>query len=330
LAKPHGPENTLYTLVKQSIQSEADIGVKKHDITDSDYRFLDEVFNTLSRERALIVLSQKGQIDELSVPQIIEERLEKRFGSKNTYFLMPLSGASVKSKDYFADFGQQLDLADTINNHIDLERALKRRLQHGKPLFLFIRVVKGDGARTNELAGMLRNLLETTKLQVLLLGDQELVELRYGKSRLSLLDGITVKQWPELSVQDVRQLYPALDTNNAQAFLEMSGGLPKLLAQCWEYFNKRLPISDYPKRLQKSASLVEAFMQFTDKSAAERQQICHWLAQEDLGPTETYIRDDLLRQLYWSNLLAERNERLVWRCEVIRKAGQEILACFKK
>jgi pimeloyl-ACP methyl ester carboxylesterase len=30
LAKPHGPENTLYTLVKQSIQSEADIGVKKN------------------------------------------------------------------------------------------------------------------------------------------------------------------------------------------------------------------------------------------------------------------------------------------------------------
>ncbi len=30
LAKPHGPENTLYMLVKQSIQSEADIGVKKN------------------------------------------------------------------------------------------------------------------------------------------------------------------------------------------------------------------------------------------------------------------------------------------------------------
>ena len=277
-------------------------------------------------------MAQKGRINELLVPQIIEERLKKRFGSKNTYFLMPLSGASVKPKDYFADFGQQLDLTDIINNHTDLERALKRRLQHGKPLFLFIRrVEKGDGARAHELASMLRNLLEITQLQVLLLGDQKLVELRYGEGRLSLLSGITVEQWPELSVQDVRQLYPVLDVDTAQAFLEISGGLPKLLAQCCEYFEKRLPISDYPKQLQKSALLVEAFMPFTAKSV-ERQKICQWLAQEDLGSIESeyYIRNDLLRQLYWSNLLLKRNEQLVWRCEVIRKAGQKILACFKK
>ncbi len=264
------------------------------------------------------------------MPQIIEQRLKQRFGSNNTCFLVPLSGSSIEAKDYFADLGQQLDLADLINNHTDLEMALKRRLQHGRSLFLFIRrVEKGDGARANELAGMLRNLLEQTKLQVLLLGDQKLVELRYGKGRLSLLSGITVKQWPELSVQDVQQLYPDLDVNNAQTFLDISGGLPKLLAQCWEYFERRLPISDYPKRLQKSALLVEAFMPFTDKSV-ERQQICQWLLQEDLGPTESYIRDELLRQLYWRNLLAERNGRLVWRCEAIRQAGQGILACSKR
>jgi hypothetical protein len=274
------------------------------------------------------VLAQKGRINELLVPQIIRERLKKRFGSKNTYFLMPLSGASVNPEKYFSHLGKQLKLPDIINDHSDLEMALERRLEHGRPLFLFIRhVEKGDGARAYELAGMLRILLEI-KLQVLLLGDQKLVELRYGKGRSPLLNIINViKLWPELRVEDVRQLYPVLDVDTAQAFLDMSGGLPKLLAQCWEYFEKRLPISDCPKRLQKSASLVDAFMPFTDKPVTEKQQICQWLAQEDLGPTEEYIRDDLLRQLYWSNLLTERNERLVWRCEVIRKAGQEILAC---
>jgi len=334
LAKPHGPENTLYTLVKQSILSEAYLCVKKNYLTDSDYRFLDKVFEMLYSEKALIVLAQKGRINELLVPKIIEKRLKKRFDSKNTYFLIPLSGSSVAAKDYFADLGAQLKLDDYIDSHINLEMALKRQLkqlEHGQSMFLFIRrVEKGDGTRAYELAGMLRNLLELEeKLRVLLLGDQKLVELRYGEGRLSLLSGITNEQWPELRVEDVRQLYPVLDVDTAQAFLEMSGGLPKLLEQCWEYFEKRLSFADYPERLQKSASLVDAFMPFTDKSA-ERQQICQWLAREDLGPTETYIRDDLLRRLYWSNLLATRNGRLVWRCEVIRKAGQEILACFRK
>lgn len=297
---------------------------------DSDHIFLDKVFEELYSKRALIILAQKDRIDELSVPKIIEQRLKQRFGAQNTYFLIPLSGTTVEPQAYFSYLAQQLNVPDSIHihTHSDLESALERRLQSDKSLFLFIRhVEKGDGNRANELAGLLRNLLEKTNLQILLLGDQKLAELRYGKGRSSVLSGITVQQWPELTVQDVQQRYPDLDAEQAQTFLSLSGGHPKLIEECWHYFQQRVLISDYAERLSKSSSLADTFMQFTD-SLIETRQICQWLSQENLGPTETYIRDDLLRQLYWRNLLVvEQDEQLVWRCEAIRKAGQRILAC---
>ncbi len=325
LAKPHGPENTLYTLVKKSIQADVNVGVKKRCLTDSDQGFLDEVFETLFSEKALIILAQKGRIDELLVPQEIEQQLKRRFGARNTYFLMPLSGASVKPQKYFTYLAKQLELSGTFNDHSDLETALESRLEHGKSMLLFVRRVEnGDGLRADELAGMLRNLLEKTSLQVLLLGNQKLAELRYGKGRVSLLSGITVMQWPELRVEDVRQLYPYLNVDKAQAFLDVSGGVPKLLESCWGYFELRLPVSGYSMRLQKK--VAEAFMPFF-RNLVERRQVCLWLGQEDLGPTEAFIRDGLLRRLFWGNLLVERDEKLVWRCDSIRMAGEDVLRC---
>jgi hypothetical protein len=74
--------------------------------------------------------------------------------------------------------------------------------------------------------------------------------------------------------------------------------------------------------------LVAAFTPFLSKPDFSRKILVR-LASLDICPATTYIFDDLLRQLYWANLLVKRlvkgEKRLVWRCEAIRQAGISIL-----
>jgi len=307
---------------------------KKDGLTDSDQTFLDQVFEKLYHEAALILLAQEYRVT-LPVLSKIEKRLKNRFGVENTYRLIPLSTQHAEPAAYFSYLGQQLHLSQTVHNDADLEIALRKQLENGNIFCLFLsRLETGDGARANEFASVLRNFLETTQLHLLLCGGQKLAELKFAGGNLSLLNNAGVEEWPELTVDDVQRLYcqcypeQSLSRKAAHALLTVSGGHPVLLQRCLEYrvHNPRAVIKNYPQWLKQETVLTAAFTQFKKKNN-NTKQLCKWLAQPNVAPAQPYIFDDLLREVYWLNLLVKRNNRLVWRCEAVREAGREILSC---
>lgn len=296
---------------------------------DPDQVFLDEVFEQFdSKQQALILLAQADRVT-LSVKEQIEQGLQQRFGVENTFHLIPLQNATPET--YFASLGIQCGLSKPIQSAGDLEMALGEKLQGDNIICLFISRLEKSDKLANEFASLLRNLLETTKLRVLLSGGQKLAELKFADGDLSLLNNADVKEYPELTVahlQHWQNKTPAKKFNHQelQTLLAMTGGHPILLQRCLEYRSKnsKLAIDDYPQQLKQEPQLIAAFTRF-QKNPQQVQQLREWLAQLDIMPAHPYIFDGLLREVYWLNLLVERNNRLVWRCEIVREVGESIL-----
>jgi len=307
-------------------------------LLETDDTFLYDQFEKFNQSQAIILLAQAHRITPLILGNI-EQLLQERFGQENTYHLVPVAGNHVEPATYFSHLAQQNNLSEKVENSAQLESILDKKLKNGEHLCLLIsRLEKGDGDRANELASSLRNLLEHHKLSLHLLfcGGQKLAELRFANGELSLLNCAAVGYWRELTTPDVQQLYrqaffdqPSLTDEQAKALLEVSGGHPNLLAHCFDYWVKNeKPIEAYSQQLEQEDVLVAAFTPFLKKPDLSRQ-ILNRLARLDICPATTYIFDDLLRQLYWANLLVKRlvkgEMRLVWRCEAIRQAGISIL-----
>ncbi len=297
---------------------------------DSDQTFLDHALEKFYYIPALILLAQEYRITP-PVFGTIENRLKERFGAENVYHLTPLSTSSATPKAYFSLLGKQCGLTQTIHDAAEFESALWERLQNNKPLcFLISRLTKGNDDRAHEFASVLRGLLETTQLNLLLCGGQKLAELKFADGSSSLLNCAGVEEWPELTANDVQKLQhfatQPMSVEEANTLLTISGGHPMLLYRCLEYRAENIAIPDYIQRLQQEAVLITAFARFK-KNAAHSHQLCTWLTQSDVGPIQPYLFDDLLREIYWSNLLVKRQNRLTWRCEAVCKVGQEILVC---
>ena len=299
---------------------------------NSDQTFLEHALEKFYHTPALILLAQEYRITPPVLAEI-ETRLKERFGAANVHHLTPLATHSANPKTYFSLLAKQCGLTQTIQDDAEFESALWDKLQENKSLcFLISRLTKGNDARAHEFASVLRGLLETTQLHLLLCGGQKLAELKFADGSSSLLNCAGVEEWPELTISDTQrlhqQLFPAhsLSKEKAQLLLTVSGGHPTLLHSCLEYHEQGMNADEYAQRLKQDAILVTAFAKFK-KNTSQCQQLCEWLQQVDVAPAQPYLFDDLLREIYWANLLVKQHNRLEWRCEVVREAGLEILAC---
>jgi hypothetical protein len=184
----------------------------------------------------------------------------------------------------------------------------------------------------------LRELVQTGKVKVLLLGSGKLEELKFQADTSSLLNIATIERWPELTSEDMQRLYeqqfpqhPPLTAKDRQDILEVSGGHPELLKCCLTY-RVNTPagtVPDYLAHLSQETVLVSAFAKFKH-DPNHLQQLREWLKLVDVAPAQPYIFDDLLREVYWLNLLVAQEGRLVWRSEAIRQAGLQTLGELAK
>jgi len=57
--------------------------------------------------------------------------------------------------------------------------------------------------------------------------------------------------------------------------------------------------------------------------------LCKYLKREELGRFAPWSHNELIRTLFWKNLLVKKNRKFVWRDELTREIGQEVLGCDK-
>ncbi len=306
--------------------------------------FVDFIVHLLDKaSRQPILLLTQANWGEPPYREALLEQARKKYSAENVLHLQPPHSVNADDKVYFSDLAEQCGFEE-VENDIDFEHALKKRLKNRTELFLLgSRFEQGVPALRKQLASILRSLTEQYKhLHVILCGGESLETLKYEHGNLSLLTNAAVQQWPELSATEVYLLgqyrFTGLRLSDAlvEAFLNISGAHPQLLNECFKIrqTSPNFPLAKYTEVLSTSVEYIwQSFIPFS-QNEADKNSICEWLQQKDLGKALPYLLDKVLRQLYWKNLLVKQEingeKRLCWRCEAIRQAGQEILCKGEK
>jgi transcriptional regulator with XRE-family HTH domain len=303
--------------------------------------FVKNIFEELPRYRVMLLLTKAdwNKSPYHDALEILKTQAKENY-KNNVLCIKPPAALNANINNYFSKLGKQCKFSG-VNDAESFEDALETCLEHNKKgLFLLVsRFEQGADSPREQLAEIVNNLIdEHQHFHVVLWDAEKLATLKFKTANMPLLNLAKVKYWPELTRQEVSAFYfeylPSdLDETLVDNFLAISGGHPDLLIECLK-LKKRSPdlaVEKYPEKLSKCECIYDSFTQFTQQDSV-RQQVYEWLLQEDLGPNEPYIQDELLRQLYWKNLLIEREvngeQRLVWRCEAIRMGGKQI--CGKK
>jgi len=266
-------------------------------------------------------------------------RAKALYGADAVLHLQPPYSTSVAPADYFAALGRQCGLGP-VDSDCAFEALLEQRLLAGERLFCLVsRFEQGTPALREALAGILRSLGEMhgSRLHLLLCGGEALADLKYRSGDLSLLNIAQVQYWPEPELDDLALMAgaraPDLDWPAAllRSLLSASGGHPALLDDGLQHLAATACASE-PARLQTelaaSPRLWQSWLALTQHGAwlPRLQQL---LQASALGPARPYLQDDLLRALFWANLVqarpAEGGAQLHWRSEIVREAGLAVL-----
>ncbi|MFZ5638573.1 MAG: helix-turn-helix domain-containing protein [Pseudomonadota bacterium] len=261
----------------------------------------------------------------------------RRFGAGSVLHVQPPYSLAVEPAAYFQAVGEQCGLAGVDSDHA-FEAALRRRLAEGEGLFCLVsRFEQGDPALRETLAGVLRSLSETHsgRLHLLLCGGEALADLKYQGGELSLLNIADVQTWPEMDAAMLQALLrrengEAPDDAAAARLLRLSGGHPALLEAAHRLLRTTPAIDDVAAtaRLAEHPLLWQALLPLVEHGE-DRVRLQSLLDAPRLGRARPYLIDPLLRRLFWSNLLAPRDEAdgrwLVWRCDAVRQAVRSVL-----
>ncbi len=226
-------------------------------------------------------------------------------------------------------FFQQLAAQCGLQAHSQatFEHALKQDLKDGKAHFLLISRFENSFIRSLQaLARTLRDFNEThaNHLHILLLGGENLYDLKYQEGTHSILNIAEPTYWAEPAPGDAPPLVPHADPQLAADLLAQCGGYPPLLRAAVQMAQCEGKPDD--ARLSEASCVWELFTSL-HLNPREKATLRDWLDCRNtaLAAWKPYLFNALLRDLFWRGVLVRRERRLYWRCEAMRLAGLEIL-----
>lgn len=297
------------------------------------------LLDDVQRHRVAAVFAQEGAQHLTTIEQLIEAATA-RFQGWRVSHLTPLVCEEDRAADYFAHAARRCGLAGEIADAAAFGRALEDEFSRGaRRLVIVSHIENGPDAARRALATQLRRLLEShpEALRLLFVGGEKLDELVFHASQtLSVLSNAaaTAHDWPAPGLAEMRALLRGeeIGAEEAALLLELTGGEPRLLAECLRR-RARMPlrsaaayaavIHDCPTTWQWFAPIVT--------EAEARRRACALLAEADLGPFGRIRDNELLRKLYWRGALRkvvpEGLDRLAWCGAAVRARGREMLSC---
>lgn len=304
--------------------------------TPEEQRFADRVMQRLFRPTCppVMVVSQ-GERPQGAVLRRLLEQARARFGARAVMHVVPPFSSAAGTADCFAELGRQCRLPAPSPDAIRFVAAFEQHLgSHRDPVLLLISGYENAAAALrDELAQALRSLTErhAEQLRVLLVGGHRLVEQHLGRGGHSFLSSARVEEWPHPSVADVlawsAHHAPALplDPAAAQALLDVTGGHAALVQHGLEQWADRGPPPQWEHWAQDCHDLWSSWMRL--RRDAEPAAWRKLLQRHLHGPAMLWPADDQVRALYWADLLAANpNRQLVWRSELIRQVGLQVMA----
>lgn len=294
--------------------------------------FAERIFNLLDTCDPVMVLAQSG-FNTQHYLQAIKASAESRYGEENVLHIFPPTSLQTSHSQYFSRLARQCGFSREVQDSIDWGECMQQRLQIDDELFLLVSGFEnGAEDARRDLAGELRNLIEmhAFNFKLVLFGGERLAAMKYEDGHLSFLNTLAEEPLPSMCEEDVQALYLEryrnLDVSGVilQEILEFSGQHPLLVEACLRELNRGE--INYQQGVLASNVPAQLFSRFTTGDSAGG--LCAYFELEQLGNYSVWPRDTLIRQLYWQNLLVGDDKgKLIWRSELIRELGKELLGC---
>jgi len=211
---------------------------------------------------------------------------------------------------YAYDFNLLEEFSKLFNtNEVSLESNIHRMLNKSNDKYLLIiKNFEDINIEVKErFANLLRSLIEDhPNFYLIIFGGKKLAQLAYGNGNMSLFSNADV------------QLAENEDSNLSTIITTLTGSHPKLNSLCKNMEEKR-DEDFYRKSLISSANLPMIFKGYNDI-----EKLCRCFEETSFGLYNLWHADELIRDLFWENLLKELDGKLVWRSEFIREIGKSL------
>ncbi len=300
----------------------------------AEVKFVQQVMQQLGLATSPpVMVTSQGRRHQGAVVAMLRARAIERYGTAGVVHAVPPCSADASISACFADLGRQCKLDGPTPDALSFDAAMERRIDAAGRLFLLLTGFENAHATfRHELAACLRTLTShrPDDLRVALVGGERLVEQGFGNGQHSFLSGSRVMAWPHPTVADVMAWqsadFPdaALPEDQATALLDATGGHASLVRHGLEQWADRGPPSRWEDWSLACPELWDSWNRL-QRAAADPQDLREALDRPQFGRATLWPPDPLTRRLFWADLLDDRAGRLVWRCEVVRQVGREVL-----
>ena len=299
-------------------------------LAKTEHNFVEQVFNTLNHGMPLIILAQADTHTQ-AYGSALRYKAEALYGADNVMHIYPPNSTRADSAAYFGRLAKQCHLEQEITESWEWADAIGEKLQQGQEIFLLVTGFEnGAEASRAELAGELRQLNETfNTFHTVIMGSERLAAQKYVTDKLSFLNIAEDFTIPQLSHNDLqvifKQLYPNLKLLSEQLkeLIDFTGCQPRLLHYCLQ---QGADSADSAKQILLNSPLpAQLFTHFRDPHDTAR--LLDLMENKKLGKCEPWPNDELLRRLYWNNLITCKDADFVWRCDFIIETGRDLLEC---
>lgn len=294
--------------------------------------FLERVMRRLSRPFSPpLMLLARGQRYQGPVIAALSEKLRGLYAVEQLIHITPPYSEEVADAAYFEELGRQCRLPRPTPDSTTFTAAFDVELKGDRRLVLIVTGFENANQDCRRhLAGALRSLTEryVQQLRVVLCGGHKLATQRYGDAELSFLSHAEPEEWPDPGVADVLAWHSqecgseCFSERLALDLLQVTGGHPGLIRWClgrWETEGGRPVWSEW------SHVCSELWETWHRLRRLETGPIQEALDRDVLGPALTWPLDPTIRELYWEDLLTARAGRIVWRADVVKQVGREVL-----
>lgn len=303
------------------------IGHMDRALKGKEKTFVAEVFDRINSGLPQMVLAQEHTHTQI-YSDALRQEAARYFGAQNVLQIFPPTSTQADSRAYFGRLSRQCGFGPAEASWSWAE-GLDERLSDNHDLFLLVNGFEnGPDECRKELAGELRQLHSVHRnFHLVMMGGERLAALKYANGSMSLLNTARDLPIPEPNAADVADVYKDVcgdahlnDTQLAE-IMRVTGGHPKLLHYCLEH--QVTDAKGCTALLSASHLPGELFMRF--KQSDQKARLLELLQQDTLGTFDLWPSDDLVRSLYWHNLITNRGGKLCWRSGFIQKAGLEVV-----
>lgn len=304
-------------------------------VAPRELAFVNRVMGRLMRPNAApVMIAARGRRHQGPVVDALRQSAKERYGTGNVLHIAPPVADGGELDAVFAELGRQCGFAKIASTAAEFGAIFEERLQEKSRTFLLVTGFESASEEGRKaLAGRIRAAGDRfpDKLRVCLVGGERLAAQKFQMGGLSLLSHAHVEEWPDPDGADlsawVRQhdLQVTLDGEACRAAIATTGGHAGLLRFSLDRWHETGGTPDWERWSYECPELWEVWYRLRGEGSS-LDPLSEQLGRSDLGPRTPWPPNEVVRALYWADLLADREHRLCWRSEIIRQVGREVLS----